>query len=275
MIFGAIGRPEQYFNRTSSHTSSVLLSLASTSILIPTASLLMGQTTDSRVNKQSRGAAVILIFVYCLYLYFCLHTHRAMFVEEVPKAPIEPSASAQFQGSVKRGVVSPSGLVGIPGKGNNSKVRKMLESSPDDDDDDLNKEADGCPELDFWVALFTFLATTVLLYFCVDYVINSIDALTSGTELSLTFVGLILLPILNCDFTPIINAMKNDMNATMDYTVGRSIQTALLVTPFTVLLAWWLGIEGVTLVFDGFEVVSLFATVLLLNLIINEGKNNW
>lgn len=152
-------------------------------------------------------------------------------------------------------------------------MRGILESSPVNNEPD--QDADGGPELDFWVALFTFLATTVLLYFCVDYVINSIDALTSRTELSLTFVGLILLPILNCDFTPIISAVNDDMNATMDYTVIRSIQTALLVTPLTVLLAWWLSIEGVTLVFDGFEVVSLFATVLMLNLIISEGKNNW
>jgi Ca2+:H+ antiporter len=86
MFFGAIRRKEQYFNRTSSHTSSVLLSLASTSVLIPTASLLMGQSTESRVEKQSRGAAVMLIFVYFLYLYFCLHTHREVFAEQVQKS---------------------------------------------------------------------------------------------------------------------------------------------------------------------------------------------
>lgn len=211
---------------------------------------------------------MILIFVYCLYLYFCLHTHREMFAETVPEAPTELPAPA-----IRRGLVAPSVIIGIPGDGNKV-LRKTLKKNPDDYDQP-DEDAIGCPELNFWVALFTFLTTTVLLYFCVDYVINSIDALTSGTELSLTFVGLILLPILNCDFTPVIIAVNNNMNATMDYTVGRSIQTALLVTPFTVLLAWLLRIEGVTLVFDGFEVVSLFASVLLLNLIISEGKNNW
>lgn len=213
---------------------------------------------------------MVLIFVYFLYLYFCLHTHRAMFDEPVPKVPIKPPVPTEY---IKRGLVLPSGLIALPGEGNNKELLNVLNSSPEDDEPD--EDANGGPELDFWVALFTFLATTVLLYFCVDYVINSIDALTSRTELSLTFVGLILLPFLNCDFTPIITAIHDDMSATMDYTVGRSIQTALLVTPLTVLLAWWLGIEGVTLVFDGFEVVSLFATVLLLNLIISEGKANW
>ncbi|KAL1872993.1 hypothetical protein Daus18300_004134 [Diaporthe australafricana] len=284
MFFGTTRRQEQYFNRTSSHTSSVLLSLASTSILIPTASLLMGQTTDTRINKQSRGASVILTFVYCLYLYFCLHTHRAMFIEEVPKVPVKPSASELGPAAIKRGLIGPTALVGMPGhtstpeEGRTSplpSLQRMLNAEPIVQEEDADDSLAACVQLDFWVALFTFLATTVLLYFCVDYTINSIDALTSGSELSLTFVGLILLPILNCDFTPIISAMHDDMNATMDYTVGRSIQTALLVTPFTVLLAWWLDIEDVTLVFDGFEVVSLFATVLLLNLIISEGKNNW
>lgn len=60
-----------------------------------------------------------------------------------------------------------------------------------------------------------------------------------------------------------------------DHTVGKSIQAALLVIPLVVLPAWCLGIEGVTLVFDGSEVVSLFGTILLLNLIIRKGKSSW
>ncbi|KUI73209.1 Vacuolar calcium ion transporter [Cytospora mali] len=275
MILGGIRRQEQYFNRTASHTSSILLSLASTSLLIPTASILMAQTTDSNVIKQSRGASVILAVVYGLYLHFSLHTHRDIFKEDAPKVPIKHDPNVH---NIKQAMVGPAGLIGIPGSNsdgtasNNGILRELIQADRTGESDD---EEYGDPTLHLGVALAVFLATTVLLYFCVDYVVNSIDTLTTKSGLSTTFVGVILLPILNCDFTPVISAICDEMNATMDYTVGKSIQTALLVTPLTVLLAWCLGIEGVTLVFDGFEVVSLFATVLLLNLIISEGKSNW
>lgn len=52
------------------------------------------------------------------------------------------------------------------------------------------------------------------------------------------------------------------MGSTLNFTVVKSIQTALLVLPSTVLLGWGVGIEEATLVFDGFEVVSLFATTI-------------
>lgn len=179
--------------------------------------------------------------------------------------------------AVKKGLVVPVSLMALPGSGdeetaarNSSRMREALNTDPKEEPEKYTE-----PSLHLMVALTTFVATTVMLYFCVDYMVNSISALIASSGLSNTFVGVILLPILNCDFTPIISAIYDEMNATMGYTVGKSIQTALLVTPLTVLLAWWLGIEGVTLVFDGFEVVSLFATVLLLNLIISEGKSSW
>jgi len=69
--------------------------------------------------------------------------------------------------------------------------------------------------------------------------------------------------------------MKDKLCHTVTSTVGKSIQTALLVTPTIVLLAWCLGVDQVTLVFDGFEVVSLFATVLLLNFLIVDARVHW
>lgn len=41
------------------------------------------------------------------------------------------------------------------------------------------------------------------------------------------------------------------------------------------LLAWPMGLPEVTLVFDGFEVVSLFAAVLLINFMIVNGQFTW
>jgi Ca2+:H+ antiporter len=42
-----------------------------------------------------------------------------------------------------------------------------------------------------------------------------------------------------------------------------------------VLIAWWISVGGVTLAFDGFEVVSLFTTILLLNFLVIDAKVHW
>ena len=65
------------------------------------------------------------------------------------------------------------------------------------------------------------------------------------------------------------------MDVVMSYTIGKCLLTALLVTPCVVPLAWWLGVNDVTLVFDGFQFVSLFAAVLMLNSHIIMGRGGW
>ena len=139
------------------------------------------------------------------------------------------------------------------------------------EDDELAED----PQLHLGVAVTLFVLTTVLLYFSIDFMVNSIDALTTTAGVSKTFVALILLPLPNCDLSAIAHAMKDDMDATVTYTVGKCLQTALLVTPLCVLLSWGLGVEDITLSFDGFAVVSLFAAILLLNFLIVEAKVSW
>ncbi len=89
------------------------------------------------------------------------------------------------------------------------------------------------------------------------------------------FVELVLLLIPNCDFALISLAVDYFLEQTMRHKVGRSFQTAQLIEPLVVLLAWWLGIGDVTLAFDGFEVVSLFTTILLLGFLMVDTKVYW
>lgn len=118
-------------------------------------------------------------------------------------------------------------------------MRQILIEDPIGGDDDLDDEED--PEPSFPVAIVLFMVCAVPLYFCTDNVINSISGLTEPAGLSPTFVGLILLPIPNCDVAPILVAIKGRMDSAMAGTVVKSVQTALFVFPFLVLLSWWLG----------------------------------
>lgn len=239
-LAGGFRRTAQYYNTTSAHVSSNLLSLAATSLLIPTASKLLGQTSEKKLARQSRGAAVVLIVVYLLFLFYQLKTHAKIFDEESEKVMVPPrllnSGSITADGAHDQGAGRATAGRGF------SRALTALS---------LGEETE--PELSLPVAGFLFVASNVALFFLVDFIVNSTNDLTTAAHLSRTFIGLILLPIPNCDLGAIKSAINDDVDVTMTYTIGKCLQTALCITPLIILLAWWLGVDGVTLVFDGFE----------------------
>lgn len=262
-IAGGFRRPEQFYNITTAHVSSNLLSLSATSLLIPTASKLLGQTSDENLAKQSRGASFLLILVYILFLVYQFKTHHNVFSEESQKVPATPWGNPDLNVKLALRTSTTLALNGI--------VKPKMENL--DAEKDVGEDEN--PQLYLPVAILLFLASNVALFFLVDYVVNSINGLAMTAQLSRTFIGLILLPIPNCDPYAIYLAVKDEVDHVITCTIGKCIQTALCITPFITLLAWWLDIQGVTLVFDGFEIVSLFAAILLLNFVVSPGKDHW
>lgn len=134
------------------------------------------------------------------------------------------------------------------------------------------------PQLSKWVALFTLAASTALVAICAEFMVDSIDAITQGGSVSRTFVGLILLPIVGNaaeHATAVTVACKDKMDLAIGVAVGSSMQIALLVVPFTVVLGWIMGKADMNLAFDGFQIAVLFVSVLLVNYLIQDGKSHW
>lgn len=122
------------------------------------------------------------------------------------------------------------------------------------------------PQLSIWVAIFMLAASTALVAICAEFMVSSIDALTTQGGISKTFVGLILLPIVGNaaeHATAVTVACKDKMDLSIGVAVGSSMQIALLVLPFVVVLGWIMHIENMNLYFDGFQIAVLFVAVLL------------
>lgn len=134
------------------------------------------------------------------------------------------------------------------------------------------------PQLSKWVAFFTLAASTALVAICAEFMVDSIDAITQGGKVSRTFVGLILLPIVGNaaeHATAVTVACKDKMDLAIGVAVGSSMQIALLVIPFAVILGWIMGKSDMNLAFDGFQIAVLFVSVLLVNYLIQDGKSHW
>lgn len=126
-------------------------------------------------------------------------------------------------------------------------------------------------------ATFVLIGVTVLVAVCAEYLVDSIDALVETAHISKTFVGLILLPIVGNaaeHVTAIVVALKDKMDLAMGVAIGSSMQIALLVTPFLVILGWIID-QPMTLHFEIFETVVFFLSVLVVTYVIMDGKSNY
>ena len=228
-ISSGIRREESRFNETVASTMSSLMAVAATSLIIP-ATLYASLTNssadaDGNILVLSRGTAIIMLLLYCLYLFFQLKTHSKLF---------------------------------------------DAESQEGDDDEQaqiLNPTA----------ATVCLILVTLLVAVCAEYLVDSIDAIVQSAGISKTFIGLILLPIVGNaaeHVTAVVVAWKDKMDLAVGVAIGSSMQIALFVTPFLVILGWIIG-QPMTLNFQVFETVVFFLSVLVVNYLIQDGKSNY
>ena len=87
-------------------------------------------------------------------------------------------------------------------------------------------------------------------------------------------VCLTVLCVLLQHASAILFAYRNKMDSALGVAVGSSTQISVCVIPFMVLVGWGTG-QPLTLYFEGFETMALFASVLLVAFLIQAGESNW
>lgn len=141
------------------------------------------------------------------------------------------------------------------------------ESVVEDGDEPEEKEE---PILTPWAAGVALVIVTLMVAVCAEYLVDSIDSIVETAHISKTFIGLILLPIVGNaaeHVTACVVAWKDKMDLAIGVAIGSSMQIALLVTPFLVILGWIMG-KPMTLHFETFETVVFFLSVLITNYLI-------
>lgn len=267
-FFGGLNRVEQFFNITVAQTAASLLTLAVASLIIPTAFAVWstGNAGDDKehITALSRGTSILLLIVYGAYLYFQLKTHMSMYNE--------PSKKVKKRGKFGEGDASME-MASI-GANVSAMGGEATQKNPPQEQEDKPDE----PRLSIVVAIVTLCISTAFVGICAEFLVDSINDLVEIAHLSKTFVGLILLPIVGNaaeHATAVTVAMKDKMDLAIGVAVGSSMQIALLLIPFVVVLGWCMGKSDMNLEFDGFQIAILFVAVLLVNYLIGDGKSHW
>ncbi|KAL8706274.1 MAG: hypothetical protein Q9201_000650 [Fulgogasparrea decipioides] len=274
-FFGGLNKIEQHFNVTVAQTASSLLALAIASLIIPAAFEAWAanggrdENEEANVTKLSQGVAVLLLLVYAAYLVFQLRTHVTMYNAPSPKG--QKRNNKPGADDANRGIAQVAANMSTTAGCANTQESAMRE--PEEEKEE--------PQLSLFVALLTLGISTALVGVCAEFMTDAIDPITKPCgPLPRTFVGLILLPIVGNaaeHATAVTVAIKDKMDLAIGVAVGSSMQIALLVIPFVVILGWILGTHNpdMNLAFDAFQIILLFVSVLLVNYLIQDGKSHW
>lgn len=126
-------------------------------------------------------------------------------------------------------------------------------------------------------SIILLLITTGFVAICAEFLVGSIDHLISSTGISQAFLGLIILPLVGNaaeHVTAVTVAYKNKMDLAIGIALGSSIQVAILITPFMVVLGWIIK-QDMSLYFSLFETVSLFASAMIVGFLLIDGRSNY
>ena len=218
---------------------SSLMAVSSASLIIPATlyaalSSSNDPATDRNILFLSHWTSIILLILYVMYLYFQLKSHAELF-EEMTEENEDPEGQ---------------------GEGHHEGEEHLLNPIS---------------------ATVALIVVTVLVSVCADYLVGSIDELVQKTGMSRTFIGLVLIPIVGNaaeHVTAVVVAWKDKMDLAIGVAVGSSLQIALFVTPFLVILGWIMRVP-MTLHFQTFETVAFFISGLVVIFLIQDGKSNY
>lgn len=133
------------------------------------------------------------------------------------------------------------------------------------------KQEDGEAPMSQTASIMLLLASTALVALCAEFLVGSIEHLVENSPISEAFIGLIILPIVGNaaeHVTAVTVAAKNKLDLALGVALGSSIQIALFVTPFVVILGWILD-KDMSLYFSLFETGSLFVATFIVNFLVS------
>ncbi|EJF64654.1 calcium/proton exchanger [Dichomitus squalens LYAD-421 SS1] len=280
--------------------NSSLLIISVIAVLLPAAfhTAAGAQIPDGPEAKDilavSHGAAIILLFIYGSYLVFQLFSHKDLYDDKNPdifkstkyqkrnrNAAANGDSTSADGSSVPLNRITSGSLAGSPPSSPSTGHQELPRNGDPESDPASQPTSEGeeeeTPQMSVLLTIALLTVVTVVVAVTAEFLVDSINGLTASGHISKTFVGLILLPIVGNaaeHVTAVTVSVKDKLTLSLGVAVGSSIQIALFVIPFIVTLGWILG-KPMSMLFDPFESIVLFLSVLVVNYVVQDGKSNW
>ncbi|KAK2656806.1 hypothetical protein Ddye_009858 [Dipteronia dyeriana] len=154
--------------------------------------------------------------------------------------------------------------------------RQLFEAQEDsEDDDDVNSEE--LPVIGFWSGFAWLVGMTVVIAILSEYVVGTIEAASESWGISVSFISIILLPIVGNAAEhagAVIFAFKNKLDISLGVALGSATQIAVFVVPLSVIVSWIMGIK-MDLNFDIIETGSLAIAIIVTAFTLQDGTSHY
>lgn len=126
-------------------------------------------------------------------------------------------------------------------------------------------------------ALIVLFVSTAAIAWMSEILVGAVEPVLEHLGWTEFFIGIVIIPIVGNAAEHLVAvevAAKNDMELSLNISVGSGLQVALFVAPFLVFLSLIMG-NPLTLVFNPFELAALGAASLIAGLVSLDGESNW
>ena len=127
-------------------------------------------------------------------------------------------------------------------------------------------------------AVGTLLGASVLAALMSEVLVGAAEGTGHALGMTTAFIGIVFVAIVGGaaeSGSAIAMGRKNRMDLALGIALGSSIQIALFVAPFLVLISYLIAPQPLELSFNRAETGSLFMAVLLISIIAGDGRSNW
>ena len=126
-------------------------------------------------------------------------------------------------------------------------------------------------------SILILLFATIAVAWMSEILVGSIEPVVNAFGWTELFIGVIFVAIIGnaAEHTSaIVTAMKNRMDLSLQVSIGSATQIAMFVAPVLVLMSLFFKTQ-MNLVFNTFELVSIVVSILIVNLVVEDGESNW
>lgn len=148
--------------------------------------------------------------------------------------------------------------------------RQLFDSQEEDDEEEK-------AVIGFWVAFTWLVGMTLLISLLSEYVVGTIEAASDSWGISVSFISIILLPIVGNAAEhagSIIFAFKNKLDISLGVAMGSATQISMFVVPLSVIVAWIMGVK-MDLDFNLLETACLALTIIVTAFTLQDGTSHY
>ncbi|XP_047316436.1 vacuolar cation/proton exchanger 3-like isoform X2 [Impatiens glandulifera] len=155
--------------------------------------------------------------------------------------------------------------------------RQLFEAQEEEDAQDDSISDDETPVIGFGSGFAWLLGMTLVIALLSEYVVGTIEDASETWGISVSFISIILLPIVGNAAEhagAIIFAFKNKLDISLGVALGSATQISLFVVPMCVIVAWIIGID-MDLDFNLLETGSLALSILITAFTLQDGTSHY